>query len=552
MQTMLQEIKEAAQDFEWYPTTREIVSKICRDIKNDENQAYTTASDSLLDIGAGNGSALAMFAELAPKRIGQKFAIEKSELLINAMDKDIFVIGTDFYEQTLIDKEVGIIFCNPPYSEYEQWAVKIILEANCSLVYLVIPERWGKSNEIKRALETRGVTAKILGSFDFLESEFRKARAKVNIVKIKLQYARWEDEDGASDPFDVWFDSVFAFEAETQDTSEYDREETKKKHVEEIVRGRDPIQSLAEMYAADMRKLHENYKAVERLDADILKELNVNVKGLKEALKEKLKGTKNLYWQELFARFDPITTRLTSKSRQSMLEKLTHHTAIDFTVQNAYAVVIWAIKNANHYIDEQLLSVYLSMASKENIRGYKSNKRFETDQWRYLSEWDFRQENRAGKVQHFKLDYRLVFSQYNNFNRSDFGNYDYPNDLAQSTHDFINDIFTVAKNLGFKVLCNTFERGDWSPGRKKVFEHRSNGGAKPFAEIRAYKNGNIHMKLCPAFMMALNVEAGRLNGWLRDPAHANEELDIKNAAKYFKGNLQLLPSDSKLLLTNCA
>jgi len=181
MQSMLWKIKEAEQDLEWYPTTREIISVICKDLTRTENDK----TYSLLDIGAGDGNIFKMIDEIAPGIIEEKYAIEKSELLINAMDKDIFIIGTDFHEQTLIDKEVGIIFCNPPYSEYVQWAAKIIREANCNLIYLVIPERWGKNEEIKRALELRDVTAKILGSFDFIESEFRKARAKANIRSVR-------------------------------------------------------------------------------------------------------------------------------------------------------------------------------------------------------------------------------------------------------------------------------------------------------------------------------------------------------------------------------
>jgi hypothetical protein len=34
-----------------------------------------------------------------------KFAIEKSQILIDAMQSDIIVVGADFYEQTLFDKE---------------------------------------------------------------------------------------------------------------------------------------------------------------------------------------------------------------------------------------------------------------------------------------------------------------------------------------------------------------------------------------------------------------------------------------------------------------
>ncbi|MGL5668705.1 MAG: hypothetical protein ACRDD9_21590 [Shewanella sp.] len=42
----------------------------------------------------------------------------------------MLVIGTDFNQQTLVDKPVGVIFCNPPYSAFEQWATRVISEAN--------------------------------------------------------------------------------------------------------------------------------------------------------------------------------------------------------------------------------------------------------------------------------------------------------------------------------------------------------------------------------------------------------------------------------------
>lgn len=549
---LLEEVKDAGQDFEWYPTTREIVSKVGKDIRTRHERSGV----SLLDIGAGNGSVFALFGEIDPELISTKYAIEKSEVLINAMDKDIFVIGTDFNEQTLIDKDVEVIFCNPPYSEYELWARKIILEANCKTAYLVIPERWKDNAEIKAALERRGVKPELLGSFTFENSEFRKARAKVNILKLRFKYERYDDESDAADPFSVWFDDTFKFEADTHDASEYQQEETAAKQLHELVCADNLVESLAELYVAELNQLHENYRAVEKLDAEILRELSVNLKGLKAGLREKIKGAKNRYWHELFSRFDPITRRLTSKSREQLLRKLTEHTAIDFTAKNAYAVVIWAIKNANHYFDEQLLAVYMDMVSDENIRGYKSNRRFQTDEWRYLKGWDFRNAVRDGKVTHYSLDYRLVFDRWSsNFctDKYGFGSYNFPNGLRKESHDFINDIFTVAKNLGFDVTETTMEVGQWHPGGVQKFRHRVAGKAGdkwvPFAEVRAYKNGNIHSKFCPDFMKALNIEAGRLNGWLRDPAHANEELEIDDAAKYFRTNMQLLPTDSKLLLT---
>lgn len=538
MNNMLMEIKEASQDFEWYPTTREIIFKVCRDITED---------GSLLDIGAGNGNVFKLIDEIKPDLIDCKYAIEKSEILINKMDKDIFVIGTDFHSQTLIDKKVDYIFCNPPYSEYKGWATKIIRECNCKTLYLVIPERWENSQAIKQALTSRDVKAKALGSFDFENSEYRKARAKVNIVKVDFKEDCYHGLK--SDPFDAWFNETFKFDADKEAQHDYDKKESTKERIKNnIVKGNGLIPSLVNLYGNDMTKLLDNYRAVETLDYSILKELNIDVKGLKEGLKSKIKGQKNLYWQELFDNFEALTNRLIKKSRENLLRTLTSHTSIDFTEKNIYAVVIWAIKNANSYIDSQLLDVYFLMASDNNIAGYKSNKRFQSDEWKYLNNWDKKQKFRYKEVDRYSLDYRLVFENYNNFTSDRFSGYKYPNGLNSTTHEFINDIFTVAKNLGFDVSDSSYEVGEWSPGKSKTFEYHTKGDKwKTFVEIKAYKNGNIHCKFNTDFMKAFNIEAGRLNGWLRSPQEANEEMNITDAQNFFKTNIKLLPEDTRLL-----
>jgi tRNA1(Val) A37 N6-methylase TrmN6 len=76
-----------------------------------------------MDIGAGDGRVLkAIQAKLETRlRTIKCYAIEKAITHLNNMPKDITVVGTDFEQQTLVDKAVDIIFCNPPYSEFEQW-----------------------------------------------------------------------------------------------------------------------------------------------------------------------------------------------------------------------------------------------------------------------------------------------------------------------------------------------------------------------------------------------------------------------------------------------
>ena len=52
-------------------------------------------------------------------------------------------------------------------------------------------------------------------------------------------------------------------------------------------------------------------------------------------------------------------------------------------------------------------------------------------------------------------------------------------------------------------------------------------------EVRAYINGNIHMRMHQRLALALNVEYGRIRGWLKTPKEAQEELDEPAALEFF-------------------
>ena len=106
-------------------------------------------------------------------------------------------------------KKMDCIFCNPPYSEFEEWAEKIILEGNSKKIVLVIPERWRNSERIKFALEKRKYTFDSIGFFDFQNAE-RKARANVEVIGVRpdaefINGSRYDRN--VTDPFDTWFDN---------------------------------------------------------------------------------------------------------------------------------------------------------------------------------------------------------------------------------------------------------------------------------------------------------------------------------------------------------
>jgi len=529
------QLKQNDQDFEWYPTTKEILKKVAFDIKMIGDDHF-----SLLDIGAGNGQTFTFIHDFINKidKEGRnshsikKYAIEKSKILIDNMPDDVFIVGSDFTHQTLIDKKVDVIFCNPPYKEYIFWMEKIIKEANSKYIYLIVPERWKEVPSITKIIKERTEKEdgfKILGQFDFNDSEFRQARAKVEILKIELASEGYS-RNLKTDPFDIWFDENFKIQADkSKYESEFEINRTKKEDLKNLVQGQNLMERLEELYLKDMNNLFRTYKSLEGLDSQLLKELEVNLESVKEALKMKIEGLKNLYWHELFDNLDSLTDRLTSGSRKNLLETLNKHTHIDYSSNNAYAVVLWAIKNANKYLNSQLVEIYKKLSEPDAVRNYKSNKNIIKDTWRYC----------RGEVTHYTLDYRIVTRQYRCFDNSGYSSYDHPKGLSKSVHDFINDICVIGKNLAFSVNESSYSF-EWSPGQEKTFHCVYTGKHEVFMKARAYKNGNVHLKLNQEFMKAFNIEASRINGWVKCPDDLEKETDLstKDIDRHYGHNKQ--------------
>ncbi|MEX2444472.1 MAG: DUF4942 domain-containing protein [Alkalispirochaeta sp.] len=535
MNGLLEKVQASGQDFEWYPTTREILRAVYKDTRDIRVQGGRRGF-SLLDCGAGDGKVFRVLEELHAEELANvtddderrrwenwpytitKYAIEKSRPLIEALPNDVFIVGTEFHDQSLIDKKVDIVFANPPYSEYQEWTEKILRETPAETVYLVIPVRWEDNQQIAAAIDRRAAHHRVLGDFDFERSEDRRARARVQLVRFDL------GTRNKYDPFSIWFDEHFRIDvSEKRDRiSEHQRTQEVK---QELISTRNFIPDLVRMYNQELDDLLGNYQALGSLDPDLLEELSVSLEGLKEALKLKIEGLKNVYWQVLFDRLTSVTERLTKKSREEMLRTLTQHTAVDFTESNILAVVLWVVKNANRYFDSQLLEVYSRLTEKECIRAYASNTRIVVDDWRYLK----------SEMTHYALDYRIVTHCYDNFDGYE---YDKRNGIRSSTYDTIADVFVVASNLGIGVHPRDLVLVQWSPGTKNEFRDQD---GRLFVDIRAYRNGNVHFRFSPDFMRRLNVEAARLNGWVKSPREAAEEIGIspEEAADAFGRNLNL-------------
>ncbi|EIF42759.1 hypothetical protein DOK_11866 [gamma proteobacterium BDW918] len=553
---LVEQIKDYGQDAEWYPTTQPMLAKIRADLDALVSAHELSETFSILDCGAGDGRALEYLSKgtennrdgsIGYVTRGKKYAIEKARPLIHAMDPSIYIVGADFYEQTLCDKDIAVTFSNPPYSDFVRWTEKLLMETRSGLVYLILPRRWKLEPRISNAIELRKAEATVIDSFDFMEGE-RKARAKVDIIRVELRSirARWKDTESSTDPFELWFDTHFKIKAPT--TSDFDPERPtargpKAAEIEkELVAGSDMVAVLVKLYNRDMDTLIRNYKALEQMDAELLRELGVNFKDIRAGLFAKISGCKHGYWQELFDRLQKITDRLTTDSREAMMQKLMSRTDVDFNGSNAYAILSWAMKNCNTYMDQQLIDVFERMVEKANIINYKSNQRtFGDENWRYC--------RRPDDLSHFSLDYRIVLERVGGLCNSEYMfERNRHNGLSARAHFFLLDILTIAGNIGFDVQGK--ERPDdfeWESNKKKTFHFRdhTSGEDKILAEVRCFRNGNMHIKFDQSFVQRLSIEHGRLKGWIKSAAEAAEEMNVPVAvaAASFGSNLQIGPTN---------
>lgn len=552
---LIEQLKDAGQDFEFYPTTKAMIRTIFEHRRHPYSDGSGCRVDDfgdVLDIGCGTCNFKRFVDELnEPLKdsdgyrgkcvsIRQYYVIEKSRILIDRLPASAIVLGVDFHENTLIDKPVDTIFCNPPYSEYEDWAAKIIRESACKEIYLIIPQRWKNSEKIQTALKTikpvytrrfkdwtEADAVEVIGSFDFLDAE-RAARAKVDIVYINK--SQTHKDSGFDQAFDEIFDMSSKGDQFNFQSAEY-REEMKN----ELLTGKNKIEILCNGYAEAQRTLFEHFKVICSLDTDILETIGVKKKNVKEALKQKISGLKVLYWNWAFDCLDEITSRLTSTSRTKMKSQFDKLLTVDFNASNVYALVIWVIKNANDYYKNQMVDFFMSMSSVENVRNYKSNQRvFEHNRWGYSNE----------KHSHYTLDYRIVCSRSSLPGEESYRMYP---TLKEKLDVKLQDVCTVANNLGFHIGQTLYPEGYGQKGHCMLKD-----GTELF-EFKLYMNGNVHLKFNKEFIKALNVEVSRELGWI----HSREDIArefvpemAKGAEKYFDKSLKISLSNVPALMNS--
>lgn len=536
--TTTQKIRTLTQndeDFEWYPTTEEILSAMNRDlhhlfekggIANDTRRGhreklfdYSWNSDSkthkgkylwqaktFLDVGAGDGRVYdAIKGVTGDITIGKRYAIEKAKTQADDLiNRDVFIIGRDFFKTSLIDKTYSVIFSNPPYSVFKPWTEKLLNEANFGVMYLVLPVRWEITLWNCSALKLYEI--KTLGEFDFFHAD-RTARARVNLIRLNHKTVKVGDcyqgkslgshieygEANEPDSFDRWID---------EHIGGFRKDDPKLEEQKEVKLKQGTIADLVENYDYDMKVLLEAFKAFGKMPGRVLEALNMDRPSVLEIIRENIKTLKNRYWRIAFDKLSVINSRLVRKTRERLLYEMEEFQTLDFNEDNIYSIIVWVIKHFNEYTDEQILSVFDALTSQDYIKAYKSNVHWTKDNWRYTKE--------QGKPEKYLLDYRLVTRCYKSYR------YD------SST---VDDFIVICRSLGFHISEHRYH--DYEAfGEEQCFY---TDDSRLAFTVRQYKNHNAHMKINRELMMRFNIEVAKLRKWVNNHRDIVEEFEVSEA-----------------------
>lgn len=489
--------------------SQSLINNLLEDLKS-----YQVENPITLDIGTGCGS----IAQLVASK-GRRYVIEKDSTLIHAMDTDSFLLGNDLHQTTLIDKPVDLVFSKPPVAESEAWVTKILKEAHASLIYLVLPSGFFDLNEpVQDAVTQRRARANVLSKHQLHDG------SSVELIRVKLGVFRknrsmTDSIQQTVQPFDLWFSENFQLDLNETETSDYYVRSACLERASEVAKNaisdkQDLIVALSNSYNNRMDTLFATYKSLSEIDAKILRELNVNTSAVKDRLKRQINNFKNAYWSALFAEFECITKRICSKQREIMLNKLTNNTCLEFSNGMAHETALWAIKLASENQSVQLVDVFENMIESVNVQAYKSNQNtFSTENWRYI-----KSDSNEMKL---KLDYRIVLENFGGIYRSD--------SLSKSAINFLNDLLIVAHSLGFDTdKSQRAEEYEWASRKKNAFTfyNHDTKSEQVLFTVTGFTKGTLHFQLNQSFICKLNVEFGRLKGWIKNASHASEELDI--------------------------
>lgn len=570
MDSLIQTLKTHDQDFEFYPTTNEILVKIAETLKGylraygDDKRSYKNGGFTILDVCAGDGNALLTLKQQLEKADFICLqGIEKSPMLYSMWDNSINLVGTDFFQENLHSKTANVLFCNPPFSQTETWFKRLLTEHSSRVqhIFFVCPSKQGLSdkyrdmfNDFKFAKDSKNhydISMTVLqnenGETFSFENADRSARVDTVILHIDLhKYAEYRDfERSDRDALFAQYFPELQNKLEHSEDYSYKRKarEEKSKELESFMLSQageqDLVKILVDSFCAERNEFLDAYNKLNDVPTLLLDKLDIDLSKAKNLLFKTLQELDTQYWSKLFKLYEPLKQKLTSSSVNRLMKYVSERN-IAFNYDNCLAVTLLAVQKTNEMIVQQLLDKYKHWAEVGNYKAYKSNQRLFnegrfkdciapedlTNNWSYGSDKKRWHEVSIDNIMPFsigerkKLEYRIVDCHLSFSGGYSWAGFD-PNSSAMQA---VHDIIIIARNLGYTVsdFEQTCDYGD----RVSVYATDRNGKNIVLFDFKVFKNGNAHFFLNKGLMIDIMLVVGKYLGWVHTKEQVMDDLDI--------------------------
>ncbi len=157
-------------------------------------------------------------------------------------------------------------------------------------------------------------------------------------------------------------------------------------------------------------------------------------------------------------------------------------------------MLIWITKWSNGHFDNQLVDLFRHLSERCNVVNYKSNERvWKKGEWRYYDLLHGRDDAHS-EFTRYKLEYRIVLERSGGIHVGTDYNWECRNGLQLRAFEFLQDIITVANNLGFDCEDSPANY-QWTSNKQNTFK-LSDG--KPLVAVRALRTAICTCILAPA------------------------------------------------------
>lgn len=579
----VQELKLNNQDFEFYPTTKEMLDVIKKDLLSSfittkkkklfKSEEYETGlflsrniknnEIKIIDIGAGNGDSLNYLAKFLNGTVFSdlfyygyndkntveydnllhgnrelpsisKLAIEKSFILTQSYKKDkIHLISSDYDENFYIGNN-DIIFCNPPYSNYRSWLLKTLANAmNSPLIYFIIPSNWKNDKYLQEELNLNWKNKfkfDVLDTFDFNNAN-RAARVQVDIVRIE-----------AIENLDPKYDFVKSL----FDTNELKQCKEKTKQINNEINNcltlkneQDFASSLVNSYNNEMKLLQNALVSLSHVPIDNLSLLlNLDYAEIQKRYQILINTLNSKYWDIIVNKTSSVKKKLIKEYSDKIMNQITD-TNMEFTLSNIYMVISKLLYTINDNMNKQVLTVYNDLIKNSPTEKYKSNYNFFVNQKTEIKDTRCKLTQRV--ILEMGFFSKAIEVDYNGKPK---------NKLTENTSNRILDLIIVIESLGYKtdfdpktLYC---ERG--VTYKVEGVQLVTNKDINLF-EFKVFLNGNIHIKMNETILQKLNIIKGLLEGWIVNTNEIMEEFDVNEEVALEMVNIKLNGfNDKKSLL----